>query len=328
MLQVKMKGPFTIVCEDGSLPLLKDNEAVIDVKANGICGSDMHRYTGREPIKDPDRIIGHEYGGVITEIKGNAEKLKVGMKVSVNPCISCGSCFYCMNSLGYLCENQRVVNGMTERAVVPIKNIVRLDQSFDMILSPMVEPTAAAIHATKEIKNSRVLIIGTGSIGLIEQQLLKINGNEVITTDIEKYGQNISKKFGADLVMDFNNESKTEEIREYLEYKKIDIVFDNVCSEETLDFAIKAIKKNGTIIVVGVCNKKIEVDFRAILLYEIKIQASLLYSHSDFIKASEYISRGLLDLYPLISKVYELKKAKEAFEFKNSKPSLKIILKT
>ena len=69
MFQVKIKKPYGIVYEEGDEPVPKKGEALIAVKANGICGSDMHRYTGHLQIANPDNIIGHEYGGIIKKIE-------------------------------------------------------------------------------------------------------------------------------------------------------------------------------------------------------------------------------------------------------------------
>lgn len=328
MFQVKMKETFKIVYEEGDAPILKNGEALIAVKSNGICGSDMHRYTGHSPIEDSDNIIGHEYGGIIKKIEGKSYGLKEGMKVAVNPNIYCRECYYCKNSLEHLCENMVGINGMAEEVSVPVKNIVRLDPSFSMILSPFIEPTASVIHAAGEIRNSNILIIGTGTIGLIEQQILKLNGNRIITMDIEDFSRRISRKLGADFVIDFNNPDKVERIRKYLKYRKIDIVIDNVCNDETVDFAIKMVKKSGTILIVGVCGKNLKVNCRLALLKEVLLRTTFLFRHPDFIKASEYISNGLINVNLLITKIFSLRNAKEAFEYKLTTPSIKVVLET
>jgi L-iditol 2-dehydrogenase len=326
MFQVKMKKPYDIVYEEGDAPVPKNGEAVIAVKANGICGSDMHRYTGHSPIGNPDNIIGHEYGGIIKKIEGGGSGLKEGMKAAVNPNIYCGQCYYCRNSLEHLCENMSGINGMAEEVSVPLKNIVRLDPSFDMMLSPFIEPAACVIHAAGEIRDSNILIIGTGTVGLIEQQLLRLNGNKTITMDTADYSRRFSKKLGADLVLDCDDPDKTEKLAEYSKDRKIDIVIDNVCTDATVDFAVKMVKKSGTVLIVGVCGKSLAMDHLSVLLKEVLLRTTFLFRHRDFIRASELIYSGLIDVRPLVTKVFPLKNAKEAFEYKLNTPSIKVVL--
>jgi L-iditol 2-dehydrogenase len=326
MFQVKMKKPYGIVYEEGDAPVPNDQEALIEVKANGICGSDIHRYTGHSPIGDTDNIIGHEYGGIIKKIEGEGSGLKEGMKVAVNPNIYCGECHYCKKSLEHLCENITGINGMTEEVAVPVKNIVRLDPSFDIILSTLIEPAACVIHAVGDIRDSNILIIGTGTMGLIEQQVLKLNSNKIITMDIEDYSRGLSEKLDADLVIDPNDPDREEKLNRYLEGRKIDIVIDNVCTDKAVDFAIEMVKKAGTILIVGVCGKNLTIDHRSVLLKEVMLGTTFLFKHPDFIRASEYISRGIIDVRPLITKIFPLRKAKEAFEYKLTTPSVKVVL--
>ncbi len=324
-----MKKPFDIVIEESGTPIPGNGEALIAVKANGICGSDMHRYTGHSPISNPYNAIGHEYGGIIERIEGEGKGLEPCMKVAVNPNSWCGTCYYCRQSMENLCENMTGFNGMAEKVSVPFKNIVKLDPSFDLVLSPFIEPTACAIHAVGEITSSNVLVIGTGTMGLIEQQILRSNGNNVITIDMQDHALELSRRMGADLAIDFKDSYKEEKLKNYLSHKKIDIVIDNVCSDETVDLAVKAVKKSGTVLIMGVCAKNLTMDYLSVLLKEVVISTNFLFRHKDFVKASELISGGHIDVRPLIAKIYPLKKAGEAFDYKFNSPSaVKVILET
>jgi 2-desacetyl-2-hydroxyethyl bacteriochlorophyllide A dehydrogenase len=328
MFQVKMKKPYEIVYEEGDAPIPKNGEAVIAVKANGICGSDLHRYTGHSPLGNPDSIIGHEYGGIIKRIEGRGSSLKAGMKAAVNPNIYCGQCYYCRNSLEHLCENMKGITGMAEEVSVPFENIVRLDPSFDMMLSPFIEPAACVIHSAGGIRDSNILIIGTGTVGLIEQQVLKLNGNKIATMDTTDHSRRLSKEMGADLVIDASDSDKTKILMEYSRDEKIDIVIDNVCTDETVDLAVKMVKKSGTVLIVGVCGKSLKIDHLSVLLKEVLLKTTFLFRHRDFIRAAELISSGLIDVRPLVTKVFPLKNAKEAFEYKLNTPSIKVVLET
>ncbi|MCL4385986.1 MAG: alcohol dehydrogenase catalytic domain-containing protein [Actinobacteria bacterium] len=333
MLKVIIKEIRKIVIEeDKELESFNKEEAIIKVKAVGICGSDMHVYAGENPVLSPPRVPGHEFGGIIKNIGSENNNLKVGMKVVVNPVINCGKCFYCKNSMEYLCENQSVIGGdiegaMKEEIIVPIKNIIKLPNSFDLLYSPLIEPTAVAIHTVNKIYDSTVLVIGMGTIGLLIQQICKNNNNKLISMDIKDYPLKLSKELGADLAINFNDNNKLEILYKFLNNSKIDVVIDTVCSYNTSLFLASIVRKGGKIFMVGIPTKNYEFDIIKIICNEIGIIPNYLYRDLEFKKAADQIIEGKIMYKPLLSKVFDLKDAKDAFEFKDKNPTIKVILK-
>jgi 2-desacetyl-2-hydroxyethyl bacteriochlorophyllide A dehydrogenase len=326
MFQVKLKAPFKIEYDEGEPPVTREGEAIVSVASNGICGSDMHRYRGHEPIRKPNEVAGHEFAGTIKEIRGSAPALRPGMKVAVNPSVNCGSCFYCAHGDAYLCENQVFVNGMTEEVAVPLPNLVPLGDSFDLLLAPLIEPAAVAVHAVGRISRSTVLIIGLGTVGLLAQQVCLANGNTVVTTDPADQSIALSRKLGAECAVNAGLPDRMRIIEKSLGDRRIDYVVDNVCTEETVNFAASAVKKGGEVIVIGVCNVNLSIDYRTILLREVDLQASYLYTHDDFLKAAALVTSGRIETRPLVSKVFPLRSAREAFAYKHAVPSVKVVL--
>ena len=111
MLKVKISKIREIVYENVSSLSPNTREAVIKVYAVGICGSDIHIYLGQSPGAKLPCIRGHEFGGKVKSISDKDNGLIVGDKVTVNPVINCGSCYYCRNEMEHLCENQEVIGG-------------------------------------------------------------------------------------------------------------------------------------------------------------------------------------------------------------------------
>jgi L-iditol 2-dehydrogenase len=171
-----------------------------------------------------------------------------------------------------------------------------------------------------------VLVIGLGTVGLLTQQVCMANGNTVVTMDIASQSLDLSRRLGCACAVDARNPARARIIEEYLGGRKIDYVVDNVCTEETVNFAASAVKKGGEVVVVGVCNVNLSIDYRTILLREVDLQASYLYSHEDFANAAAMVTTGRIELQPLVSKVFPLNHAKEAFAYKHSVPSVKVIL--
>jgi threonine dehydrogenase-like Zn-dependent dehydrogenase len=165
LIEVWLNGAGKLVYKDVNKPLkIKEDQAIIKVISVGICGGDMRFYLGKEELKEPI-VRGHEFGGIIKSLGNQNTEFKTGMKVVVNPAIYCGYCYYCSNSIENLCENIKIMGGnisgsMKEEIIVPIDNIFKLNDSFDLKYAPLIEPTAVATHAVNNIRNSTVLIIG------------------------------------------------------------------------------------------------------------------------------------------------------------------------
>ncbi|GAI79114.1 unnamed protein product, partial [marine sediment metagenome] len=178
------------------------------------CGSEMHIYKGVSPYLKPSAekpvVPGHEFGGIIKSINiGKQCDFKPGMKVVVYIALNCGNCFYCLNGMDHLCENQKFIDGweidggMREETTIPLDNLVELPSSFDLLYSTMIEPTAVAVHAVDKINDSKVLIIGSGLIGLLILKVAKLNNNRVIALDIDDYALRKAGDLMADLVINF-----------------------------------------------------------------------------------------------------------------------------
>ena len=181
MLQAVLVDKRKIVYRDAQPPQVEPGKAVIRVFAVGICGGDMRLYSGKGKVEKPI-VRGHEIAGIIKALGSKTEKLRTGMKAVINPALYCGDCYYCRCSLEHLCENMKVFGGaidggLQEEMLVPLENIIPLEDSFDLTYGPLIEPAAFAFHVVDQTHSSNVLIIGMGSIGLLVQQVCKLQKN-------------------------------------------------------------------------------------------------------------------------------------------------------
>jgi L-iditol 2-dehydrogenase len=328
---MKLTGKRTMVKEEVAAPSPSAGNAILKVAAVGICGSDMHVYLGENPVIKPENhVCGHEFGGVIKQMSGNAGSLRVGDKVCVNPVVNCGTCFYCARGMEHMCDKQNVIGGdidgaMKEEVSVPIGNLIKLPDDFDMTYSPMIEPVAVAIHSSKHIRHSNVLVIGLGTIGLLTVQVCKLNGNTVIATDINEDNFDLARAYGAEAVFLSKNEEPSG-LWHHLKRGRLDYAIDNVNLETTVNYAIKALRKKGEIVLVGIPPKSFVVDTLTVLFNEITISSSSLYSDEDFRHAASLVSTGKLDVKRLVTKRFKLHEAQEAFENKLNTNSIKVLV--
>ena len=274
--------------EEKNPKLLKD-ESIIKVSASGICGSDMHAYHGKDERRIPPLILGHEVSGVIDKGK------EIGKKVVLNPLITCGLCDYCKNGREHLCK-KRIILGMNkpierqgafaEYVSIPDKNIYELPKNLSIKEAPIAEPCAVALHAVElgekeqkiAIKNSSVLVIGGGAIGLLFGLILsKVKDCKNISI-VEKNDKRLGvclKYLDADGYKSDNNKIGKDHF---------DIVFDTVGLEVTRNQAIKSIKPGGIIIHIGLTQPSGNFDFRKTTLQEITFIGTYCYTNRDFEK--------------------------------------------
>ena len=268
-------------------PKLIKGESIIKVSASGICGSDMHAYHGKDERRIPPLILGHEISGIVDKGK------EIGKKVILNPLITCGSCENCKSGREHLCKNRVILGmnrpivrqgGFAEYVSVPDKNIYELPEKLNIKEAPIAEPAAVALHAVKlgenqlfkPMKDSKILIIGAGAIGLLCGLIssnIKKSKDIVIVDPNEKRLKESLKYLNAD---GFMPNSKNV-IADYF-----DVVFDTVGLEATRKQAIRCVKPGGIIIHIGLTQPSGSFNFRKATLQEITFIGTYCYTNKDF----------------------------------------------
>lgn len=331
MLQVKLNAVREVICEEiPELGMPEEGWAVVETSAVGICGSEMHVYLGENPVLSPPRVQGHEFSGTIKAL-GSPCSFSVGQRVTVNPVVGCGNCYHCNQNRRYLCNEAYVIGGEVTGAfqgevMVPIRNLVPISPELDMRDATLIEPSAVAVHTVGGLKDSNVLVIGQGTIGMLCMQVLKQQGNRTIAMDVSRYALDIAKELGSDCVINSKEQDAKTAIEHFLEDKPLDAVIDAVCSPQTMNLAIQTVKKGGRIKTVGIPKSDFEFHLVDLLCKEITLETSYLYSEEDFLKARDMVEAKTIQTKPLISKVFRFPQAPEAYEYKLNHPSIKVVV--
>jgi threonine dehydrogenase-like Zn-dependent dehydrogenase len=288
-------GIQELVYREEQNPLIINGESIVKVFASGICGSDMHAYHGKDNRRVPPLILGHEISGTIDKGKFS------GKKVILNPLITCSKCDYCINGREHLCKKRIILGmnkpierqgGFAEYVSIPDKNIYELPKTLDIKEAPIAEPTAVALHAIelgekkiyKSLKNSKVLVIGGGAIGLLSGLILSNikSCQEIVIVDPNKKRLvECSKYLKAKSVKPDSKDIKNDHF---------DIIFDTVGLEATRKQAIEAIKPGGVIIHIGLTQPSGSFDFRKTTLQEITFIGTYCYTNKDFEKTLKILA--------------------------------------
>lgn len=318
--------PYHFRIEDRPIPGLESGEALIKVRAAGICGSDLHFYTGELPF-DQEMIRGHEVSGVIED--PGVTQFKPGQSVVVNPLISCGDCPSCGRGEPHLCENVEAIGGnypggFAEYITAPSQNI----QPFNADLLPfhhaaLTDCVGVSVHSLNKAgfePGETVLVLGDGTIGLlIAQAALASGAGKVIIIGKHKKNLNAASRSGVPLVINIESEEDPAKI-----IKKncgpVDVVFETIGRKSPpLSLGLSILRKGGRLAVLGLTGeKKIEIPWLDIVLGEKSILGVLGYGmyrkEDEFSNAISLMESGRFDLEPIITHLLPLDRVKDGFE--------------
>jgi len=214
--------PGEFVLKEKQKPIPEENEALLTVKKVGICGTDLHAYSGNQAFFTYPRILGHELATEVLEIGKNPRGIKVGDKVVIIPYVSCGNCIACRNDKTNCCSNIKVLGvhadgGMQEQITVRTDLLLPANHlSYDEMA--IVEPLAIGAHAIRRAslkKGEFTVVVGCGPIGIGIIKLAQLEGSTVIALDTNETRLKYAKEeIGADYVVNVSDDpvSKIEKI--------------------------------------------------------------------------------------------------------------------
>ncbi|MDO8685268.1 MAG: alcohol dehydrogenase catalytic domain-containing protein, partial [Clostridiales bacterium] len=331
-------GSEEIRITDTIKPEPKQEEALIKVKSVGICGSDVHGYSGKTGRRIPPMIMGHEFSGIVSDIGNKVKRFKIGDRVVVHPVNYCGTCEQCKAGLINICPKRSFlgvmdINGaMAEYVCACEKQIFRLPDNLSFTQGAMVEPLAVAHRAVEKAGNielNDILVVGAGTIGLLVVKILKSrNPGKIIVSDLSDYRLGIAEKSGADIVINPTRTKVGDVIACATNGRGVDIAFEAVGASVTVQSALGALKNSGTCIWIGNSAKMINIDMQEVVIRELRIYGIHIYTGEDFAQAIRLLADGVVDINPVVSKCITLEEAPGFFKLLANVPEeiVKVII--
>lgn len=330
-----------LVFEDVPEPTCQEDGVVIQVKACGICGSDVHGMDGSSGRRIPPIIMGHEASGVIVEAGAGVRDFQPGDRVTFDSTIYCGECFFCRRGEINLCDNRRVLGvscgdyrlhgAFAEYVAVPQRILYRLPEKIGFEQAAMVEPCSIAFHAVRRVRvslNDTAVVVGAGMIGLFVIQSLRLAGcGRIIAVDVDQNKLDMASQFGADIGLNSAQTDAVEIIRNETAGRGADLAFEVVGTAAPLKTATSSVKKGGSLVLVGNLAAAVEFPLQWVVTREISVFGSCA-SQGEYPACLDMISRGSLTVDRLISACVPLSEGSEWFaRLYNKTPGLmKVIL--
>ncbi|MEJ7591622.1 MAG: galactitol-1-phosphate 5-dehydrogenase [Planctomycetaceae bacterium] len=309
------------------IPEISANDVLVQVRACGICGSDIHGYDGSTGRRIPPLVMGHEAAGVITEVGSAVTSFKVGDRVTFDSTVSCGQCFFCRRGDINLCDNRMVLGvscgeyrrhgAFAEYVSVPQHICYQLPEDLPFEHAAMIEAVSIAVHAANRTPVSlgdTAVVVGSGMIGLLVIQAMRLAGcGRIIAVDLEENRLAKAKELGADIGLKGDAVDVPAEVRKLTGGRGADVVLEVVGVASTVNMAIACARKGGSITLVGNLSPKVEMPLQAIVTKELTIHGSCA-SRGEYPACIELLERRAIRVDPLITATISLNEGPAWFQ--------------
>jgi L-iditol 2-dehydrogenase len=295
-------------------PKVGARDVLVQIRACGICGSDIHGFDGTSGRRIPPLIMGHEASGVVADMGAEVSNVKKGDRVTFDSMVSCGECGFCESGqmnlcddrrvLGVSCEDYRQHGCFAEYAVVPEHIIYPLPDGLAFEHAAMIEPVSVAVHAVKRTpitKGDTAVVVGVGMIGLLVVQALKAAGcSKIIAVDLADEKLALAQTLGAELGINPNTTDAVGTIREATGGRGADIAMEVVGATPTVQTAIEATRKGGHVTLIGNLAPEVDFPLQSVVTRELTVYGTC-GSNGEYPECIDLLASGAIQVEPLIT---------------------------
>lgn len=324
-------------------PHLGPREVVVEIKACGICGSDLRRWKegpGGEPI-----VPGHEISGIISDIGKEIKSYDVGDAVAIAPDIHCGECYYCRHGNYNLCDSLHFLGitpgypgGFAEKIllteeILTLGVVHKIPKGLSLDHAALSEPCSSVLACHDRIHTSiedLVVVMGAGPIGCIHTAVAHARGARVVISEPSEIRRNLAEPFNPEMIIHPFEEDLGLLVRKLTNGRGADMV---VCANPvpaTQTQAVEIARKRGKIVLFGGLpkdNHMVSVDGNIVHYEEKEIIGSFSYHPTYHAFALEALRREIIPADLLITKTYPLSEIQNGFESVDGGEALKVLIK-
>lgn len=329
MKAVVVRAPMAFDVEEVPAPETPAGGLLLDVKACGLCGSDLRTLrSGHRKVPFP-YVIGHEICGVVAETgPGYAGPWLVGDLLSMGPVVYCGRCDFCLEGQFELCENYREIaqawpGGLAEQMAVPpeairLGVIERVPAGVDPAYAAIAEPISSCLNAQERGKvglGDTVVIVGSGPIGCIHSALARLHGaDSVIIADINEERLQLAAPFEPDAAINVSKTDLVSEVRRLTNDKGADVIVTATPAPVAVVQAVEMARKGGRILLFGGLPKddsKPGVDMNLVHYNALSLIGATIFSPRHYRLAVKLVASKRIAVDKLVTHRFPLKEFKQ-----------------
>jgi L-iditol 2-dehydrogenase len=322
--------------EERPEPVAGPGQVVVAVRASGICGSDVHGFTGSTGRRRIGVVMGHEAAGEVIAAGNGVERLRVGDRVVLRSILPCGRCDRCLQGQPNLClERQglgmQLDGAYAERVVVPEAMADPIPDSLSFEDAALVEPLAVAMHAVELAPfgpADTVAIVGAGPIGLLTLLAVRRRGaGRILVTDRDPHRLGLARALGADKAIDVAAGDPVERVLAATDGRGADAVLEAVGIAPTVAQSIAIARPGGTVTWVGNSAPEVPVAMQQVVTRELTIRGAYGFV-DEFARAIDALAAGWSDAHGLIERKAPLEDGEGLFRdlAAGTVPAVKVVL--
>jgi 2-desacetyl-2-hydroxyethyl bacteriochlorophyllide A dehydrogenase len=333
--------PGAVEIREMEVPRIGADEVLVEVRAAGLCGSDLHIYDWAANVVQEYKpvlplVMGHEFSGIVAQRGTDVREIDIGERVIVMPLLYCGHCDFCRTGRQNICDNRPFLglglNGaFAEYAAVRAKNVYRLPGDLPFEIGALSELAAVALHAIHRAGltlGDAVVCVGAGPVGLMLAVLARQAGaGRVFVTGLEADAERlaVAAEVGA-IPICVDREDPAQVVRGLTGGRGGDVVFETAGVAAGVRQAVELVSKGGR---VGLLSQGHELTELATALFsfrEVSFVGTRAYTPRDWDRLPAVLQNNRADLEKLISHRFPLERAEEGIGLMQKKKGLKILL--
>ena len=334
------KGKDAMELRDVPEPVIADDEVLIEVKAAGICGTDMHVKHDTFPYWPPV-TMGHEFAGVIADRGGAVTGWEIGDRVIGEPhTLHCGQCYLCRRGYIQNCADKRspgwgIDGAFTKYLKYPTKLLHRIPDGMTFSQAALVEPAANTVTDIIERKaieaGDFIVLLGPGPIGLMAAQAARTaDAREILIVGApadQGLRLDTARQLGFDNVIDFSKTNPLEKCLEMTAGIGADLVIECSGAPPAIAQTFELVRKWGRICAIGLTGKKpVQLDWDAAMTKNVTLFFNMSTTYASWEKTIWMVAQKKIDVDPLITQELPLKEWEQGFAALENMEALKVVL--
>jgi L-iditol 2-dehydrogenase len=312
-------------------------QALIEVRAAGICGTDLHIYHDEFRTRPPV-VMGHEVAGVVAALGAGVAGIQVGERVTTETYFStCGACRFCRAGRPNLCVDRMSIGsavngGFTRYVVVPARNLHRLPADVDDIAGALTEPLACVVHGALEqaqpLPGDLVVVAGPGAIGLLTLQAVRAAGARVVVlgTGQDERRLELARTLGAEHALNVERDDPAALIGELTDGRGADVVYECSGAGPAAQQLLGLVRRAGRYAQIGLFGKPVAWELDQICYKELTVTGSNASTPTAWPRALALMAAGQVQTRPLVSDIFGLREWRQAFDAFEQKRGIKLVL--
>jgi threonine 3-dehydrogenase len=315
-------------------------EAIVEVRATGLCGTDLHIYEWTPGYEAMTRsmpvTLGHEFSGTIAAIGPGVRGVTVGALVAVRPSVVCGRCASCVAGDVEACTNRTGIGvtrdgGLARLVSVPAENCVLVPEGIDADLAALTEPMSVSVEAVSTggiKKGDRVLVLGPGNIGQGVALFARETGAAQVVIvgkdDAPRLG--VLRRMGFHDTVDLGERALPDALTPYLTQRKFDVVVEATGVPAVVQQGLDVLRRRGVLVVCGIHPAPASVNLTRLVRDQQQIRGSYRAPVASWSRVIDFMSRHAALMREMITHTLPLDRALDGFGLARSKAASKVLI--